>query len=215
MIKGSDSVSSVDSGSFWRLLLPAIPPLVVMVACLPVLVPAVRAGAGEALPAARAAGPGRRVLIVAAVLFSFVPLVAAAALQPIGGEGRSIIVEQDRRHRRPVDRAEGDGRREHGAPALERLRRGSATRVFYRVLRAEGRVDTICRKGGGVEDATTGAANCFFIGQIAERTRATSAVDSPGRGTWTYRIGVGANWVDDPKLGDVFTVSAPVTVTVR
>ena len=90
-----------------------------------------------------------------------------------------------------------------------------STRVFYRVLRAEGPVDTICRRGGGATDASEGAANCFFIGRVAERTRSTSAVDTPGRGTWTYRIGVGANWVDDPKMGDVFEVSAPVTVTVR
>src|SRR5262245_36793162 len=214
VIKGSDSVSSVDSGSFWRLLLPAIPPLVVMVACLPVLVPRFGPVLARRYPPPAPRVPGRRVLIVAAVLFSFLPLVAAAALQPIGGQGRSIVAN---RIAVTVDTSIGLEADVDGNTV--RLRWNAAgegkTRVFYRVLRAEGRVDTICRKGGGVEDATTGAANCFFIGRIAERTRGTSAVDRPGRGTWTYRIGVGANWVDDPKLGDVFKVSAPVTVRVR
>jgi hypothetical protein len=214
VIKGSDSVSSVDSGSFWRLLLPAIPPLVVMVACLPVLVPRFGPVLAKRYPPPVPRVPGRRVLIMAAALFSFLPLVAAAALQPIGGQGRSIVV-----HEIAVTVDPGIGVEAGVDGKTVRLRWNASgeggTRVFYRVLRAEGRVDTFCRKGGGVENATTGAANCFFIGQVAERTRATSAVDSPGRGTWTYRIGVGANWVDDPKLGDVFTVSVPVTVTVR
>jgi hypothetical protein len=148
------------------------------------------------------------------VLFSVVPLVAAAALQPIGGQGRSIVLNKIAV---TVDSSmELKAAVVGNTVALRWNASGEgSTRVFYRVLRAEGRVDTICRKGGGVENATTGAANCSFIGRIAERTRGTSAVDSPGRGTWTYRIGVGANWVDDPKLGDVFKVSVPVTVTVR
>jgi hypothetical protein len=45
-------------------------------------------------------------------------------------------------------------------------------------------------------------------------SRTTTLDDRPGPGTWTYRIGVAANWLDDPKLGDVYVVSAPVHVTV-
>ena len=45
-------------------------------------------------------------------------------------------------------------------------------------------------------------------------TRRSAAVDRPGPGTWTYRVGAGANWVDDPEMGDVFLLSNPVTVTV-
>ena len=214
VIKGSDSVSSVDSGSFWRLLLPAIPPLVVMVACLPVLVPRLGPVLAKRYPPPAPRVPGRRMLIVAAVLFSLLPLVAAAALQPIGGQGRSIVI-----NRIGVTVDTGIGLQAVAAGNTVRLRWNDAhegsTRVFYRVLRARGVVDTICRRGGGAADSSGGAANCFFIGRIAERTRATSAVDTPGLGTWTYRIGVGANWVDDPRMGDVYEVSAPVTVTVR
>jgi hypothetical protein len=40
-------------------------------------------------------------------------------------------------------------------------------------------------------------------------------VDHPGRGTRTYRLGVAANWLDDPHYGDVYAVGPPVTVHVR
>jgi 4-amino-4-deoxy-L-arabinose transferase-like glycosyltransferase len=214
VIKGSDSVSSVDSGSFWRLLLPAIPPLVVMVACLPVLVPRLGPVLAKRYPPSAPRVPGRRMLIVAAILFGLVPLVAAAALHPIGGQGRSIVV-----NRIAVVVDTGIGLQALAVGDKVRLRWNDAadgsTRVFYRVLRARGGRDTICRAGGGTEKGSGGAQNCFFIGKIAVRTRSTSAVDTPGRGTWTYRIGVAANWIDDPRMGDVYKVSAPVTVTVR
>src|SRR5581483_1990319 len=73
VIKGSDAVSSVDSGSFFRLLLPAIPPLVIMVACLPVLIPRLGPVLAERFPAAVPRVPGRRVLIAGTVLFALVP----------------------------------------------------------------------------------------------------------------------------------------------
>jgi hypothetical protein len=44
--------------------------------------------------------------------------------------------------------------------------------------------------------------------------RAPSFDDRPGSGTWTYRIGIAANWLNDPSLGDIYTVGPPVTVTI-
>jgi 4-amino-4-deoxy-L-arabinose transferase-like glycosyltransferase len=207
VIKGSDSVSSVDSASFFRLLLPAIPPLLLMVACLPVLVPRFGPALARRFPAPVPRIPGRRLLIAAVVLFALVPLVAAAALQPIGGQGRSIIVHEIAV---PVDT--GIGLRATVAGGIVRLSWNSAaegsSRVFYRVARVRGDSDTICRSTGG-------AANCFYIGRPVATTRATSYVDRPGRGTFTYRVAVGTNWLDDPTKGDVFLVSVPATVTVR
>jgi hypothetical protein len=214
VIKGSDSVSSVDSGSFFRLLLPAIPPLVLMVACLPVLVPRLGPVLAERFPAPTPRVPGRRVLIAAAVLFSLVPLVAAAALRPIGGAGRSIIV-----HELAVPVDSGIGLHIAAGPRGVRLAWNDAaegsSRVFYRLLRTRGPTDVICRFGGGVAHSSGGAANCFFAGRSRGTIRTTAAVDHPGRGTWTYRVAVAANWLDDPRMGDVFLVSAPFTLTVR
>jgi hypothetical protein len=207
VIKGSDSVSSVDSGSFFRLLLPAIPPLLLMVACLPVLVPRLGPVLAERFPAPAPRLPGRRVLIAAAVLFGLGPLVAAGALRPIGGPGRSIILNQIE-----VPVATGIGLQAAAANGTVRLSWKSSaegsSRVFYRVLRRRGPIDVLCLSNGG-------ATNCFFSGRGRLTTRAAAAVDHPGPGTWTYRIAVAANWLDDPRMGDSFLVSAPVTVTVR
>jgi len=53
----------------------------------------------------------------------------------------------------------------------------------------------------------------LYMEDVATR-RAPSFADRPGTGSWSYRIGVAANWVNDPTLGDVYVVSPPVTVTV-
>lgn len=213
VIKGSDAVSSVDSGSFFRLLLPAIPPLVVMVACLPVLVPRFGPALADRFPAPAVRVPGRRVLLGAAVLFALVPLAASAALQRISSSGRSIIFHQIAV---PVD--SGIGLRVASGGGTVRLRWNDSsegsTRVFYGVLRTPGSTDVACLP-------SSGTTNCYFSGTILRprtlfrTTRATSATDRPPAGTYTYRIAVAANWVDDVHMGDVFVVSDPVTVTLR
>ena len=207
VIKGSDAVSSVDSASFFRLLLPAIPPLVVMVACLPVLIPRLGPALAERFPAPVPRVPGRRVLIGAAVIFALVPFVAAAGLQRISTASRSIIVHQIAV---PVDSGVGLSAAPHAGTVSLRWKDSSegSTRVFYRVLRRRGPTDVACLP-------SSGTTNCYFSGRPLRTVRITSTVDHPPPGTWTYRITVAANWVDDPKMGDTFLVSAPVTVTVR
>ncbi len=199
LIKGSDAVSSVDSASFFRLLLPAVPPLVVMVASLPVLVPGVGDVLARRYPAAPIRVPSRRTIVAVALVFSLVPLVAAAALQPVDGPKKVLIMNQIAV---PVDGGIGlEARVEGGAVHLRwRAQHPGSTRVFYRVLRLRGTKDAICPGQGGAD-------KCVYAGFRWLRTRQTAAVDHPGRGTWSYRIAVGANWVDDPLLGDVFLVS--------
>jgi hypothetical protein len=56
--------------------------------------------------------------------------------------------------------------------------------------------------------------DCELFMDSVTATVAADVVDHPGRGTWTYRVGVAANWLNDPSLGDVYVVSPPVRVTV-
>ncbi len=206
VIKGSDSVASVDSGSFFRLLLPAVPPLVLMVACLPVLVPRFGPRIAERFPAPAPRIPGRRTLIVAAVLFGLVPLVAAASLQRTSTGDRALIFHEIAV---PVDAGIGLQATVRGRLVVLRWNDAAegSTRVFYRVERTPRANDVLCQ-------STSGVTNCFFAGSPVGTTRATAATDRPGRGTFTYRIGVATNWLDDPTKGDVFLVSNPVTVRV-
>jgi hypothetical protein len=79
--------------------------------------------------------------------------------------------------------------------------------VFYHLFRVRGKTDLLCVL------TTRASAQCIDLTYSVLTTRTLSAVDRPGRGTWTYRIGVAANWRNDSALGDVFLVSKPVTVT--
>jgi hypothetical protein len=73
--------------------------------------------------------------------------------------------------------------------------------VFYRVYRTAG-------AGPDVDCPPTGAAaRCSITMLLLARTRGTEYVDlSPPPGV-TYRVGVGANWLDDPRAGDVAVIS--------
>ena len=46
-------------------------------------------------------------------------------------------------------------------------------------------------------------------------TRGREYVDHPPPGRWTYRVGLTANWLNDPTLGDVLLLSTPARVTVH
>ena len=75
------------------------------------------------------------------------------------------------------------------------------------MLRAKSATDVCCA-------GTRAADQCQLYTEPVATTKPASYDDQPGQGTWTYRVGVSANWLDDPRLGDVYVVSAPVTVTV-
>jgi hypothetical protein len=208
VVKGADIESSVDSGSFFRLLLPAIPALLLMVAAFPLLVPRYGPALAKRFPAA----PPRRVstwaLVAAVVVLGIVPVAAAAAVSPLDGYGRAVVVKG---LEIPVDpgldvRATVDGRR-----VMLRWKGASQgdTALFYRVLRFRGTPDVTCPPREGA------ASQCSVVVKRELTTRGTSLVDRPGPGEWSYRVGVGANSVDDPRLGDIFLISPRVGVTLR
>ena len=78
VLKGSSTVASVDSGSFFRFLLPAIPAFLLLAASLPLLIPKYGlelVGTTQRLPEARARSADAR-SSSAAVLLGLVPIVA-------------------------------------------------------------------------------------------------------------------------------------------
>jgi hypothetical protein len=77
------------------------------------------------------------------------------------------------------------------------------------VLRQSGTDDTNdCATQGG-------AAKCSYAGDTELTIRGTAAIDRPAAGTWSYRVGVAANWTDDPSRGDIFLLSPKLVVRVR
>jgi hypothetical protein len=84
-----------------------------------------------------------------------------------------------------------------------------SAKTFYTVLRTN-------RPNAGVTCAhfVQASVDCRLLVDNSFATRDTSLTDSPGKGTWSYRVAVSANWLDDTRLGDVYVVSPPLTVTV-
>ena len=193
--------------SFWRIMMPRVPRL-----------PAARRGG-------RAARPGRARTARAGLVRSRGQEADRGARRCLGSLRRA----PPRRHRgnatAPGRRTPGRDRRRQPprqsppssasrrpprrrASGFRGPRRGRARRrSSIACFRKEGPADVFCA-------GTRAADQCRLYPDLTAATRGTSYVDRPGKGTWTYRIGVSANWLDDERLGDVYVVSRPETVTV-
>jgi hypothetical protein len=207
LVKGTYVPASIEDASFFRIMMPAFPAYLILAASVVLLFPGVRA---RPRPQESFALSGRRLtgaLAVAAVVFVVFPLGVIAATPKLHDHGTQAVRVGDSLV--PVSagmglRAAVNGK---GVRLDWRPRTTGAASVFYRVLRVAGYHPPLCA-------GTRGADDChLYIDPIAA-TRATSFLDRPGPGTWTYGIGVSANWRNDESLGDVYVVSRTVTVTV-
>lgn len=203
IVKGASPVASIEAGSFWRLVMPAMPAYLILVAAIPLLVPTVARRLGDRLAPSTGRRPGLRLVIVVAVVLVALPAAFVVTASPSRGAALAIEVDGILV---PVD---GDTvrlatRRVGEAQHLTWEDTTSPTRPFYRVYRTERADDT---------DAgclARGADRCGLNMILLGTTRSRSFVDrSPEPGV-TYRIGVAANWVDDPAQGDVMLISPPV-----
>jgi hypothetical protein len=205
--KGTYIPASIDDASFFRIMLPSLPAYILLIASVVLLVPGVRARPAPVRPDR----PGRRltVAVVAAfAVFAALPLGVVAAVPRLHDQGHLAVRAPD-----TLIPVSGTVQVTQSGEAVRLSWSGlkpSTARTFYHVLRSN-RADGSLVCAGRVANA---ADNCvLFAGSIAT-TRGTSFIDHPGQGTWTYRIGVAANWVDDPKLGDIYVVTKPATVTL-
>ena len=210
LAKGTYIPASIDDASFFRILMPAFPAYVLLTASVLLLVPGVRARPAPPQPVAT-----RRRLTVAVIasfaVFAVLPLGVIAAVPRLHDGGRLAVRAPDTLT--PVSSSIGlQASVSGGAVRLtwHGNKPGTAT-AFYDVLRGTNPniADVGC--GGRVNDS---ADNCILYTDAVATTRATSLTDHPGAGTWTYHIGVAANWLNDPTLGDIYVVSTPVVVTV-
>jgi hypothetical protein len=208
LAKGTYIPASVEDASFFRILMPAFPAYLLLAAAVVLLVPGVRARpARRSFPLA-----GRRLTVAfvgAVALFAVLPLGVIAAIPQLHDSTRAVRLNENLI---PVS----------SAIRLRAMARGDVVRLswqgrppdtasgFYRVFRSGGPEGGLfC---GGARNNSSWDCE---LSMESWATRATSVVDRAGRGSWTYRIGIAANWLNDASLGDVYVVSAPVTVTVR
>ena len=208
VVKGFSPAASIESGSFWRLLMPAWPAYLLLFASIPLLVPTLVRRLGWRVTAPTMTPAGRRTVAVAVTVLGAFPLAAVLALRPLGPQeagpaviqqvgGNILLTVADRDIRVDVGRR-GQARvltwrTPHYGPA-----------VFYRIYRTDNpRGDTRCENSGG-------SARCFLVSEVIATTRSTRFVDPSPPQHPVYRIGVGTNYLDDPSGGDVFVVSPEV-----
>jgi hypothetical protein len=207
VLKATYIPASIDDASFWRIFMPAFPAYVLLAASVVLLVPGARA---RPEPSTYELTPKSRLLVIAtaALLFVVAPLAVVAATTPLHDRGAIAVRQADSLV--PVSSAVGPKASvSDGTVHLTwNARPARPAAVFYRVLRAN---------WSGMSCANTpaqAADDCRLFMDSPASTHATSFDDHPGKGRWTYRVGVSANWRDDPSLGDVYVVSAPITVDV-
>jgi hypothetical protein len=210
LAKGTYIPASVEDASFFRILMPAFPAYLLLAAAVVLLVPGVRPRA-----AGRPLGLDRRKLSIAfaaaVAVFAVLPFGVIAAVPRLHDGARSAVRVGDSLV--PVSSSVGlAAKAQGGAVRLDwRPRPSAGGSVFYRMLRKHGAGDGAACPGR-LRDASDSCQ--LFMDEVGS-SRGTNFDDRPGRGTWTYRVGVAANWLNDSKLGDVYVVSNPVIVTVR
>jgi Dolichyl-phosphate-mannose-protein mannosyltransferase len=224
VFKGTAAKANIEDASFFRLLMPSFPAFLLLLASIPLLIPAfswTRRVFPDPLPVLTSRRPGRFVLGAAATVLVVLPLIFVAGTTPQSTPEAITYALQDVYI--PVQsfglKVEGSGREQHltwDAPYSGR------TTVSYTLLRSPPVApdptsdERRSIRGLACRERTSGAPlNCLMFMNHLSDTFGLSYVDRPPPGRWTYRVGMTANWLADPSLGDLMMVSEPVTVTVR
>ena len=201
IVKGSSTQASIESGTLLRLVMPALPAFVLLVAAAPFAF--VRRT--DRVEDSRALGRG--VVAVLAAVFAAIPLVLFLALPPLRSPTAVKYFEESVFV--PVDGSFDARATPRGRTTVVSWdeRTPSGVRTFYRVFRSRPAADGIRCTSPPAGYAT--AFDCHLEMKVVGVTRAHSFVDRPPPGPWVYRLGLAANWRDDPSAGDVMLLSAP------
>jgi len=212
VVKGAADVATVESGSYWRLIMPALPAFVILSASVPLLVPTFLDRMGTRLAPVPGRRPGLRATVAVVAFFAVVPLVVIHFSDPV------LVTRQSTPPRAyivpelvvdniavPVDEdvIALDVRRVGNANVLTWSDSTTRARTFYRVYRSSlsnGFSEMVCEPRG---------VRCDLRAETLVTTRSHEYVDRNPPPDAIYRVGVAANWLDDETRGDVFAISPP------
>jgi hypothetical protein len=220
LVKGSSTAVNVETGSIWRLLMPAFPAYFLLLAAIPLLVPRWGERVARRFPVrTRPLRPRSVAFVAAVVVFLAIPLAALAVLPSSEGDRAAKLPHQSLFLPHNGDfgvsiEAAGDRLR----LSWESQARASADN-FYIVYRSAQR-SWFAQAGGYVEQGIHcrsggGARRCTVEMTELGRTPDTEYVFKETRGLWTYRVAVAANWRNDLAAGDPLVISRPLDVRVR
>jgi hypothetical protein len=213
VVKGAADVATVESGSYWRLIMPALPAFVLLSASVPLLVPTFLDRMGPRLAPLPGRRPGLGATVALVTFLGVVPLWVILRSHPVyvanapGVPGAYVIPElvvdeigvpEDR------DVIDLRVRRVGDANVLTWTDSTTRARTFYRVYRASqsrGFSEMVCD--------LRSIDRCDLRAETLVTTRAHRYVDRNPPADAIYRIGVAANWLDETDRGDVFAISPP------
>lgn len=213
VVKGTFGHASIEAGDLLRLLLPMAPAFTLLVASIPFLWPKVRTVRPTVVRPLLSELAAKRVLVVAVLVFAVWPLalVAYGARSPLQNSKRTMVIDA----LIPVDGSLSPTltqQRDGGVVVRWRGWNPGAASVFYRIFRSNDASSVDAVDCAGVSRG--GAAQCSLKVPPLVATRTTTYVDHPGKGKWTYRVGVAANWLNNVNYGDVYAVSPPAKLRV-
>ena len=220
VVKGSSEAVNVETASIWRLLMPAWPAYFLLTMSLLLLVPVWGARLANDFPARLRAIRWPRAVVALAALALAVPLVATAVLPATSGESsaklplQTLFLPIDEDFNLTVMAVEG------GLDLRWRDVDPRTARSFFVVYRSpieytlNPNDPRVIHQGRLCEESPGDAPRCTIEMEEVGRTREPRFVDRAPQGTWTYRIGLAANWRDDESAGDAFVISRPLNVRV-
>jgi hypothetical protein len=219
IVKGSSTAVNVETGSIWRLLMPAWPAYFLLGAALPLLIPRLGrrlAAPPDAPPVHRTRWRNAAMILVAATAlagFGFLALPQDDTARAAKIPNRSLFLPLDSSFRIGGE-AVGDGTIRLTWPKPKT----AGVDPFYIVLRSPTEytfpaTDDVVRQGLRCHD-DRGAVRCTIEMDEAGRSVPRTFRDRPPAGSWTYRVGVAANWLNDPEGGDILVLSEPLNVVV-
>jgi hypothetical protein len=224
LIKGTDQKANIEDASFFRLLMPSFPAFLLLLASIPLLVPAfswTRKVLPDPLPALPTRRAGRRALAAAAAVLVVLPLLFVAGTTPQSTTEAVSYPFQDVYV--PVRDLGLAVTRDGGRQVLTWNRPyDGRTGIFYTILRSRpiapdpsSNGDRKAIQGLACRERQHGAPlNCLLFMDHLSSVAQERYIDRAPPGRWTYRVGMTANWKNDLSLGDIMIVSKPVTVNV-
>jgi hypothetical protein len=203
VLKGTAEQTTVASGSFFRLLMPAYPAYFLLAVAVPLLVPGVASRLWTRFPRVPEPRFGRLTVVAVAVAFAALPLAVTALAQPSHSPENTVLVDGILV---PVEDFRLAVRADGAARELSWSAATGGPAVFYRVFRST-------NDGSDVSCGGDGTPECELEMVVLGTTRTGRWRDpSPPQGA-SYRVGRAANWKDDPAAGDVYLISPPTPAT--
>jgi hypothetical protein len=211
--KATYQFAGVNDASVFRIMMPSYPAFILLLASLVYLFPGRHRARFEATPSPVARPFARRrlgLLAGAAAVFGLYPFTLVATASPLRGPNPNAYEAFG------LLRSIDPSLRLKAAVVGHRVQlhwqdsQPTGTRAFYRIWRT---------------NAPDGGATCVPVAHAVDNCQLAMDdlgahargrfVDKPGRGTWTYRLGFAANWLNSPLYGDIFSLGPPVAVRVH